>query len=350
MAFDPSPATLFPIAASYVRLPSTAPSELAYLFSPAKPSTAHPLPTLLVFLNGLDIPMAIWQKCLRSLLAISSPGVSLLAYDRFGQGMSTDRHPKDAMSQDPSHGHDLQDAVIDLKELIEHIIRGQLGFESDLSTWKEASTLKYPRIVLVAHSIACQLAQLFASSLPGVVSGLVFLDPSPQTETGDFASLIPDPEAPGCSEEDLPAGVTSDGLKATLKLFRMVGNDVGSAEGLTKRNINSLLPVNTPVAKVIGRHSKHQSLEGPFLTILVHESDTFAEQQQAMTGIPRVIHKTYTQPFWEAFCQRLCGITDSDRVKGPIEVEGAGHLIMVDNPSAVITEIKEIVDKVQILG
>lgn len=349
MNIDPSPATLFPVGVSYTKLPTTAPSETAYIIAPAVSVPNPPaIPTLVVFLNGLDIPMSIWHACLRSLIGLSLPGVSLLAYDRLGQGLSTDRHPKDALNKDQSHGHDLQDAVIDLKELIEYIVKEHFSVQLNLSAPEEEAASNFPRIVLVAHSIACQLAQLFTQCHPRTVSGLLFLDPSPQTATGDFTSLIPDPDSAEFSEEDLPEGVTIDGLKATMRLFKMMGNDVGSAEGLTKNNLPQLLPIDTPYPKLVGRPIASRSgSKGPFLTLLTHSPTTFTEQQERLTGIPQSIHRTYTLPFWVAFCARLGKITDHNRVEGPNEVEGTGHLIMADNPNAVVREIRDMVEKVE---
>ena len=357
MDFDPTPATLLPVAPLYITLPSTKPSELAYVFSPALPlqphDSPHTPPVLLVFLNGLDIPAALWQSSLRILLNKRPSGISLLAYDRFGQGLSVDRHPKDETTHDPSHGHDLVDAAVDLYELLNHVYSTEFQHSSGIETIRVTSSaeLAVEHVVLIAHSLGCQLAEVFAEKYPGIISGLVLLDPSPHAEAGDLLSVLPDPKSPGILNKCLPLGVTVDGLNMARELFHKLDHNFGSIEGLSRRNPFGLSPANNEVSKKISSRSKtgQQNVEtnGPLVTILRHSPITFAAQQERLTGIPKALHKAYTEPFWEAYCQRLRSITDVGKVKGPVEVGGAGHLIMVDRPDVVAEDCLDMIRRVQ---
>ena len=76
-------------------------------------------------------------------------GPSLLAYDRYGQGLS-DRDPLDeeggtdgAGGRD-GRGHDVKDAVVDLRQLIRQV-------------WADGD--EEPRVVLVANSIGCAITR-----------------------------------------------------------------------------------------------------------------------------------------------------------------------------------------------
>jgi pimeloyl-ACP methyl ester carboxylesterase len=243
-------------------------AQIHYTYYPAsKPHGNHPNPfsqTLIVFLNGLMRPRSSWDATMRSFLEKRIvgrlPHPALLSYDRYGQGGS-DPDPDD-QDPPPSHGHDAISAVKALKQITTQVWRDHLDHEKPTH---------YPCLIFVCNSIGCALARLFAQSYPGTVSGLLFLDSI--MANSDYQSLWPDPDAPDFNPNLLPEGVTADEVRATREKYRrMFHPDVPSQEGLSRQNLPKLLPYsNGP--KLEGYLGK-----GPYLTVVGHDWETFAEQ------------------------------------------------------------------------
>ena len=76
----------------------------------------------------------------------------MIAYDRYGQGLIKDRDPQDK-GRENGYGHDSADAAVDLHYLLVQLA----GPEVQIS-------LRDLKIVLVANSIGCAIARLYAQS------------------------------------------------------------------------------------------------------------------------------------------------------------------------------------------
>lgn len=204
-------------------------------------------------------------------LAGQLPYPALLSYDRYGQGDS-DQDPTDT-DPPPSHGHDAISAVRALKQLTVEIWRDHLDSNNPTH---------YPCLIFVCNSIGCALARLFAQCYPGTVSGLLFLDSI--VANSDSQDMWPNPDAPDFHSGTLPDGVSEDDIRQTRKAYKdMFHPDVPNNEGLSRRNLAELLPdADSPKLEgYLGR--------GPYLTIVGHDWDTFAEQARTSNNSPRFL-------------------------------------------------------------
>lgn len=248
---------------------------------------------------------------------------AILTYDRFGQGLSVDRDPTDAGAEDPSHAHDCMSAVGDMRQLITQIAKDKMNVQ-------EPDAL---RIILVGNSVGCSLIRLYAHEYPGTVSGILFLD-STLTDT-DFFSIFPDPGNKSW-DPNLPYGVTAKSLHDTRKMMReMFHPDVGSKEGLSRRNLLQLLP-----------HADSPPLydakeNAPYITVLGHDFEFFTERTDMDLGIRPAVTQTYMNPYWHRYNEGLAKLTIPERSKGPLQVPGAGHFIQADNPAYVAERLHE---------
>ncbi|OJJ42675.1 hypothetical protein ASPZODRAFT_76410 [Penicilliopsis zonata CBS 506.65] len=309
---------------SFISLQTKPSAQLCYTFTPPSQSSV-----LLVFLNGLGLPQAAWQpvisqlRTLRNEKRASLPAI--LTYDRFGQGQTTDRDPRDASVLDPSHGHDCADVVADLHQLILQI--KELHLKDDKNT---IST------VFVANSIGCALARLYAETYPGSVAGVLLLDSV--LANSDFVSVFPDPDKKDDTIE-LPSDVTPDMLRtARDRVARIFHPSVGSREGLSRKTLAGLLPTSDgPV--LLGPDGK-----GPYVTVIGHDPEAFAAESEKM-GMPRVLSRAYTNPYWEKYNAGLVQITEPDRARGPFQAPGAGHFVQKDNPGFVVEELDILLDQ-----
>ncbi|KAF5014211.1 hypothetical protein F66182_14881 [Fusarium sp. NRRL 66182] len=253
---------------------------------------------------------------------------AILTYDRFGQGQTTDRDPKDEGAADPAHGHDCLEVVHDLHQLISQIIVEKMGVSDSTNV----------TLVLVANSIGCALARLFAQEYPGTVAGLLLLDSV--LANSDFVSIFPDPDATEFDATSLPAGVTADALRESRESVRRIFHpDVGSKEGLSRKNLASLLPASDgPVLQGPDGH-------GPYVTVVGHDFEAFAEESIKM-GHAKSLTTTYSNPYWHQYNEGLARITEAARSKGPVQAPGSGHFVQKDNPAFVAQELDEILSKV----
>jgi pimeloyl-ACP methyl ester carboxylesterase len=307
---------------------ATKPSaQLSYSFHAPESATK---PLLLVFLNGLGLPQISWVPVIAKLRELRSETKvpALLTYDRFGQGQTTDRDPSDAGAVDPMHGHDCLSAVKDLRQLIVQIAVEKLNL---------ADIDQLP-LLIVGNSIGCALARLYAQEYPGTVAGLLLLDSV--LANSDFVSVFPDPDAEGFDASTLPTGIPPDALRGTRAGTRRVFHpDVGNKEGLSRKNLRSLLPdSDSPILK-------GPDGQGPWVTVVGHDFEAFADESAKM-GSPKPLTLAYVNPYWHTYNQGLAKITETERSKGPLQAPGAGHFIQKDNPTFVAQELDELLSKI----
>ncbi|EEU37002.1 uncharacterized protein NECHADRAFT_52191 [Fusarium vanettenii 77-13-4] len=313
----------------FIRLETKPTARLCYSFSPATTSTTEQ--TLVVFVNGLGLPQAGWASTIARLRELSPQKLpAILTYDRFGQGQSVDRDPADEGAADPSHAHDCMSVVRDMRQLIAQIAKDKMNAE-------EPDNL---RIVFVGNSVGCSLIRLYAQEYPNVVAGILFLD-STLTDT-DFVSLFPDPDAKSF-DPNLPPGVTAESLRdAREKIRQRFHPDVGSQEGLSRRNLFQLLPRADSPPLYKAREA------APYIQVLGHDFEFFAERAEMDLGIPVAVIQIYMNTYWHRYNQGLAKLTMSERSKGPFQVPGAGHFIQADNPSYVAERLHEMLQLLEV--
>ncbi|KAJ5826255.1 alpha/beta-hydrolase [Penicillium riverlandense] len=306
---------------------STKPSaQLSYSFQAPETATT---PVLVVFLNGLGLPQAFWHPVIAQLKALRH-GRSLpafLTYDRFGQGQTTERDPQDAGAEDPTHGHDCMASVQDLRQLLIQITGEKLG----------VSDVDSVSLILVGNSIGCALARLYAQEYSGTVAALLLLDSV--LANSDFVSVFPDPDAPDfdpASIHPIPVEAIRAVRAGTRRVFHP---DVGSKEGLSRRNLRELLPASDgPLLRGPDGH-------GPYVTIVGHDFDTFAEESAQM-GPPKPVTNRFVNPYWQRYNEGLAKITEPEFSKGPILAPNSGHFVQKDNPEFVVQELNKLLEKV----
>lgn len=312
----------------FIRLATKPTAQISYSFQASVSTTK---PALLVFLNGLGLPQVAWLQTIAQLKALRNNAniPAILTYDRYGQGQTTDRDPKDEGAADPTHGHDCLEVVHDLHQLISQIIAEKMSISDSNDV----------TLVLVANSIGCALARLYAQEYPGTVAGLLLLDSV--LANSDFVSIFPDPDAEGFDVASLPAGVTADALRESREGVRRIFHpDVGSKEGLSRKDLAQLLPASDgPVLQGPGEG------HGPYVTVVGHDFEAFAEEAVKM-GRPKLLTTTYVNPYWHRYNEGLVKITEAERSKGPVQAPGSGHFVQRDNPAFVAKELDEILSKV----
>ncbi|EWC48481.1 hypothetical protein DRE_07757 [Drechslerella stenobrocha 248] len=331
MAFiaPPRPPTAIPLSIALPHKPSAA---LSCTLVPATAPTHNT--TLVIFLNGLGLPQAAWWPTITRLGAQTSHP-PLLTYDRYGQGMTTDKDPQDSDDNPNPLGqrHDLVSVVHDLHALVSAV----------------ASHASFPplcpdaplKLVFVANSVGCPIARHYAATYPGTVAALLLLD-SYMTDT-DFISLYPDPDAPGFDEGLLPAGITAADLRiARTEMGRLFHPRVLNAEGFWRGNMSAILPrADLPRLLAHGPGGP-----GPYVTVVGHDWETFAEDGLRTLGIAKAVTMEYTNPSWGSYNEGLLKVTDQARAKGMI-ADGAGHFVQKDRPDVVAVELDRLLKLVQ---
>lgn len=283
---------------------------------------------LVVFINGLMTDKSSWIPAISGIIrqrkGLASPGLpSMLAYDRYGVGLSEDRDPLD-QGREQGHGHDCMDAAVDLHHLLAHFSK-----EVKLLSGEKM------RVVLVANSIGCAIARLYAERYP--VAAVLFLDSIMANSNFD---PWPDPDKPGFDERELPDDVSVETLRQQRAMFAAIFRPhVINREGLSRRNLAELLPHSD--APMLGNQS-----ERPWVTVVGHDFDAFAAENLRTMGTPIGLSMMYMNPLWHKYNQGLVRITDREKSKGPIFAKGCGHFIQRDDPDFVIRETLDLVNKV----
>ncbi|KAL9045238.1 MAG: hypothetical protein Q9214_001690 [Letrouitia sp. 1 TL-2023] len=235
--------------------------------------------TVVVFLNGLMAYKSSWLPVMAGIIRKHKPTgfPSLLAYDRYGQGMTEERDPQD-QGREKGYGHDLTDVVIDLQQLLVQFTRGQLHLK-----------LEDLRLVLVGNSIGCAIARLYAQTYPGSVSALLLLDSMMANSNFDW---WPNPDAEGFDPKELPADVSIEVLREQRRKFAaMFAPSAINKESLDRRNAAELLP-KSDGPMLIGPGGS-----SPLVTVVGHDGMRFAEESLNV--------RTYLQEI--AFSQRRVG-------------------------------------------
>ena len=315
---------------SFIALPRKPSARLAYRFFPSAPHSNSNL--RLVFLNGLGLPMEGWLPCIRLLLtpyAAQAEGLpfSIVTYDRFGQGATTDRDPDDAGAADPKHAHDVSAIARDLHDLLQQVDATHPDGHSE------------HKLILISNSLGGATSRLFAQHYPGTVYGYLFLDSV--LANSNFVDVVPDPDATSFDASTLPPSVTPDHLRDyRQKMGAIFHPSNGSAEGTSRLNLASLLP-HADAPKL-----PHTAGGAPFVTVLGHGNEAFIAQNKQHFGMPESVINAYFNPYWHRYNQGLAQLTETDRSKGPIEAVGAGHFIQMDRPDMVGDEIGHLIAQV----
>ncbi|KAI5925270.1 Alpha/beta hydrolase fold-1 [Camillea tinctor] len=282
---------------------------------------------LVVCLNGLGLPQVIWKPTIELFQKNStiSPKPWILTYDRYGQGASP-RDPRESSPEkDPGYAHTLDDVTDDLHELIQVL-----------------SPERSSRIVFVNNSIGAHIARRYADRYPTIVEGILFLDSNPGNT--EYADIWPNPKSPSFNLEKIPPGTPLDVYEAAYtKMTTVFSAAAKNGEGFDRREIKNILP-DPSKPKLKGSKTSSQ---GPWITVVGHELETFSQEEWAMMKVPLGMAAMYTQPMWEKYNQGLCGLTDPERAKGPLIAPKSGHFIQKDNPSFVAEQLEDLVKKVE---
>ncbi|KAH0007378.1 alpha/beta-hydrolase, partial [Aureobasidium melanogenum] len=304
-------ATSNPINHGTIQLSTKPNANLSYSFLPGDAKTE----TLVVFLNGLILPKVSWERTMLAIQSrfqdgeISQP--HLLAYDRYGQGTS---------DKDPSGDHDVLDSAHDLHT-----------FLVEFCDKKLKTNLAEQQVVFVCNSIGCAVARLFAKTYPTTVSGFVFLD-SIMAHV-DLVALWPDVDAPGFQKEELPKGTSVEDMRRVKEEYRKrFAVSAPNPEGLDRKTLAGLLP-----------EASGPKLQGnPWLTVVGHDDETFAQENEKTFGVsPGLVHK-YINSVWHNYNKELATLTSSNKSKGPVVAKGCGHFIQRDDSEFVAAEARNL--------
>ncbi|KAG9528360.1 alpha/beta-hydrolase, partial [Aureobasidium melanogenum] len=238
----------------------------------------------------------------------------LLAYDRYGQGFS---------DKDPQGDHDVQDTAHDLHTLLVESCDKELK-----------SNLAEQQVIFVCNSIGCAVARLFAKRYPATVSGFIFLD-SIMAHV-DLVALWPDVDAPEFKKEDLPEGTTVDDMKRVKEEYRKRFDvSAPNPEGLDRKTLAGLLP----------EASEPKLQANPLLTVVGHDDETFAQENEKTFGVSPALINKYINPVWREYNKELATLTSSNKSKGPAVAKGCGHFIQRDDPEFVATEVCDMLQR-----
>lgn len=256
----PQPAVQFPSEITHGELELHHKAGASIHYSLARGTEWDSSNVLIVFLNGLMSDKASWLPVMAGIIRQrkgTAAGIpSMLAYDRYGQGMTSDSDPQDK-GREKGHGHDVADAALDLHALIAQVLRG-----------------RNHQIILVGNSIGCAIARIYSESNPP--AAILFLDSIMANSNFDF---WPNHDAPDFEKASIPADVAIETLREQRAKFMSIFRpDAPNKEGLSRRSLAKLLP-----------RSDHPPLgdsgAGPWVTVVGHDFETFADESLKV-GIP----------------------------------------------------------------
>jgi hypothetical protein len=152
--------------------------------------------------------------------------------------------------------------------------------------------------------------------------------------------VFPDPSSSGFDPESLPTGLTVDELISSREImYKMFSPSNPNKEGLDRRNLAQLLP-SASEPKLVG-----PGREAPYLTIVGHDPETFAQEGLDRMKISKVVTETYLQPYWEEYNQGLLGISDRE-VGNKVKIaKGCGHVIQLADLKYVAEELNSMLQK-----
>ncbi|KAI4232639.1 MAG: hypothetical protein LQ352_008313 [Teloschistes flavicans] len=254
----PQPAMMLPreLIHDTISLSTKPTAKIHYTFAAGK-DIQYDAPILVVFLNGLMSDKSSWLPVMSGVIRGKPESFpSLLAYDRYAQGMTEDRDPQD-QGREGGFGHDVADVVQDLNHLIMQIAQDKMDTKPDQL-----------QLVLVANSIGCAIARLYAQAYPASVTALLLLDPMMANSNFDW---WPNPDSESFDPKDLPPDVTVEVLREQRAKFAAIfAPDVVNKEGLDRRNLADLLPYSDrPLLAVKGGRQ-------PLLVVVEHDPERFA--------------------------------------------------------------------------
>lgn len=323
-----------------VRLPSKSNSEIAYTLNTTHARTLSQCPRLIVFLNNLMMPAASWAPCTSILhdLGFRAPSpplvetISILTYDRFGQGATTHRDPLDSFpGAEPGYGHDFLDVVHDLHKLI------NILFPRLYSTRHMPS----PHLLLVGASIGAPLARLYAQTFPGTVSGIILLDSNICNH--NYSDFWPDPKNPNFRPEAViaPDCTLEQYIEATQKLAAIFDLHVKNPEHLDRRTSPALLP-----------HADQPRLVGPGgggvkLCVVGHDPEAFAQEGLIKMRTPKSFTARWVQTAWDAYNKELLEVGDTSDFPEVVMAKGCGHFVQRDDPNFVAEIVGKMLDGLQ---
>jgi hypothetical protein len=122
-------------------------------------------------------------------------------------------------------------------------------------------------------------------------------------------------------------------------MYQMFSPSNPNKEGLDRRNLAQLLP-SASEPKLVGPGGK-----APYITVMGHDADTFAQEGMERMKISEVATKAYLQPYWEEYNQGLLEIGDRE-VGNKVKIaKGCGHVIQSADPKYVSEELKAMLQK-----
>ncbi|KAL8769256.1 MAG: hypothetical protein Q9209_004757 [Squamulea sp. 1 TL-2023] len=285
---------------------------------------------LIVFLNGLMTDKSTWLPVMAGIIRNHKDNgfPSLLAYDRYGQGLTEDRDPQDN-GRDKGRGHNIADVVHDLHRLV-------------IQIW--TNKIKKPqneiRLIFVANSIGCAIARLYAMFYPSHAEALLLLDP--MIANSDF-DWFPDPDSKDFDPMALPDDVSIDVLREQrTKFATFFAPDVINKEGLDRRDLADHLPYSD------GPLLEAPDGRGPILTVVEHDPERFASESLQSMGTPISLSMKYTNPLWHRYNQGLLQITEPYLAVGPVVAKNCGHFVQRDDPSFVIDQLSSLLDRLEL--
>ncbi|KAH8661428.1 Alpha/Beta hydrolase protein [Tricladium varicosporioides] len=319
-------------APQLITIPNKPNSPISCTLFPSINSNSGPEFRLIVFVNGLGLPAASWLRSISILRDSINNCPPILTYDRFGQGLTTARDPLDG-TPGKENGHDFLDVANDLHQIISTIATEKLKCSQyDIKNGNL-------QLLLVGASIGGPISRLYAVSHPGLVVGAIILDSNiPNVNYSDF---LPDPDAPNFD----PKTVIDDDCTliqyrgARAAICKMFDLNVKNSEGLDRTTGPDLVP-KSDSPKLIGPGNK-----GPWLTIIGHDPETFANMSFERMGTPISMSMKFTNPYWAKYNEGLLKITDEERSGKVVIAKGCGHFIQNDDPQFVADEIKKMVTK-----
>lgn len=330
-----------------IELPSKPGAQIKYRFfhknddAGAKEAQSKKSQTLVVLLNGLLMSMDSWLpviSALRSAELETTLPLSIISYDRYGQGFTTDHDPSDA-ARVPGDSHDCQDAAKDLVELLQEICLHHLS----------QSLSNNVNLLLVGNSIGCAIARLFTPLSPVPIPAFLFLDSIMANSTFDF---WPNPSSPSFNPSTLPPDLTPSALHQQREFFlSRFSPSVPNKENLNRENLRFLLP-HADKPSLIQRKEGGEVIK-PWVTVVGHDPKVFARNSLEQMGTAEWLSREFTNPIWDEYLRGMMGLTSKERSgsgkgrEGVVVARGAGHFIQVDRPDLVVEGIVHLLKCIQ---
>jgi pimeloyl-ACP methyl ester carboxylesterase len=215
------------------------------------------------------------------------------------------------------------------------------------------------KVIMIAHSLGCAIARLYADAYPGTVSALLLLDST--LANSDTISVFPDPKTPGFDERELPKGITAAMCSDTRRKFQVgYAADSPNKEGIWRGTLPALLPL-ADEPKLMGPGGRR-----PYVTVIRNDPVVYVMAMEKVRilrirnlrvfeemltlgqilKVPSIMSEKYFDPYWQSYSEGLTKLTDSARSRGPIVAKGLGHMLIKEKggPEFVAEQICELLD------